>query len=403
MSKDLTIKPQGGKLEFLDGLRGLMALNVIICHFICIYFPQMMFEKFAEQDSGVLSLFAKTPLTILVNGDIAVRYFFVLTGLLVGMSSFTKRLSGEDVVRKCANRYLRLLPVVLIVTVFTYVCMVTGLQKHLLIVDQVAYGDFLDNYCNFEPTIFNLVRNIFFDPFCRNSQYVGPFWTIRYEFWGYIFSLVVCYVLKDSKYRRVSYVAIALALFVQRFSQYIPFVLGIFVADLLFNKNETLFGNYYEKILNKKWFCVCCYATGLYFAACTKYFTGIYSFWGRIPFIDSQLLRAIGVALIVFVIMKSSVMQRIFELRIFKWLGKISYEVYAIHGPLMLSVEAGMFMLFINKYDYNVAACLALVITLPVIYISAILLHLLVKWIERLAVALKARVKNRINDCKQNA
>ncbi len=400
MDNNLTIKPKAGKFEFLDGLRGLMAINVIICHFICVYFPQMYFEKFAEQDESILTVFAKTPLSILVNGDIAVRYFFVLTGLLVGISVFTKKPSGEDVIKKCANRYFRLLPIVLLATLFTYVCMVFGLQNHLNILDKVPYGDFLDDYCNFTPSIMNLLKNIFFNPFCRMSDYVGPFWTIRYEFWGYVFSMVACYVLKDSKYRRLSYIAVSAALFVQHLPQYIPFFLGIFVADLLFNKNETLLGRYYENILHKKWFWICCYAVGLYFAACPMYFTGIYSLWGKIPYLDTKLLRAVGIALIIFVTMKSSVMQRIFEFKLFRWLGKISFEVYAIHWPLMLSVEAGAFMMLINKYDYNIAACLAFAITLPLIYISAILLHILVRQIEKITAACKSRLKNKLSKTK---
>jgi len=30
------------RLKFLDGLRGLMALNVVLCHFVCVYYPQMV-------------------------------------------------------------------------------------------------------------------------------------------------------------------------------------------------------------------------------------------------------------------------------------------------------------------------------------------------------------------------
>ena len=82
------------KLYYLDGMRGLMAINVILCHFVCVYFPQMYFQNFAQESSDFLSLFATTPLSATVNGNIAVMYFMALTGFLVGMSTFTKKTVG---------------------------------------------------------------------------------------------------------------------------------------------------------------------------------------------------------------------------------------------------------------------------------------------------------------------
>lgn len=29
----------------LDGIRGLMAINVVICHFICAFYPEMYFVE----------------------------------------------------------------------------------------------------------------------------------------------------------------------------------------------------------------------------------------------------------------------------------------------------------------------------------------------------------------------
>ena len=42
----------GGRLKFLDGLRGLAALNVIICHFVVVYFPQMYYKEYADSWGG---------------------------------------------------------------------------------------------------------------------------------------------------------------------------------------------------------------------------------------------------------------------------------------------------------------------------------------------------------------
>ena len=61
------------------------------------------------------------------------------------------------------------------------------------------------------------------------------------------------------------------------------------------------------------------------------------------------------------------------------YLGKLSFETYAIHWPLMLVVEAALFICFRKNLGYHASALLAFVITLFVIYIASILLNLFVK------------------------
>ena len=78
-------------LLFLDGMRALMAINVILCHFVCVYFPEMYFPE----KVGTLNLFATTPLNVLVNGNVAVVFFFALTGFLVGRSVFIEKNNDE--------------------------------------------------------------------------------------------------------------------------------------------------------------------------------------------------------------------------------------------------------------------------------------------------------------------
>lgn len=40
------------RIKWLDGIRGIMAVNVILNHFVCIYFPQMYFGEYAEKMWG---------------------------------------------------------------------------------------------------------------------------------------------------------------------------------------------------------------------------------------------------------------------------------------------------------------------------------------------------------------
>ena len=62
---------------------------------------------------------------------------------------------------------MRLFPVVATATLFSLVLMFTGLMFHLDISQHVRNYDFLLGYFNFEPTIRNVISNIFLNHFGR--------------------------------------------------------------------------------------------------------------------------------------------------------------------------------------------------------------------------------------------
>lgn len=401
-SKSVVSKEPINKLYYLDGMRGLMAINVILCHFVCVYFPQMYFETSAGQSSGLLKLFATTPLSATVNGNIAVMYFMALTGFLVGMSTFTKESQGIGFfVKKSISRYTRLLPVIVIATLFTYFTMVFNFQKHLSITDRSVNIAFLQGYCNFPANIKSLLNNIFIKPFWSGSDYVGPFWTIKYEFFGYILTLFLAMTLKHNKYRRFLYVVVSILIMVLpviRFPfvdmHYIVFIMGLFVADLRFNQNQTILSKYYSSFLNSKLCLILCYVIGIYFSCCTMFRTPLYSWWFSIPLVNKSLLRGLGVAILIFAFMQTKSIQKVFSWKPILKLGECSFETYAIHWPLMLTLEAFLFITFRKTLSYNASALLSFIITLPVIYLASFSLHFLVEKYNKIMKGLKSKTVN---------
>lgn len=396
-SKPVLSKEPINKLYYLDGMRGLMAINVILCHFVCVYFPQMYFEISAKQSSGILNLFATTPLSATVNGNIAVMYFMALTGFLVGMSTFTKKSQGIGLFfKKSISRYTRLLPIIFIATLITYFMMVFNFLKHLSITDSSVNIPFLQGYCNFSPNIKSLLINIFIKPFLSGSDYIGPFWTIKYEFLGYILTLFLAMTLKDNKYRRFLYVGasmLIMVLSVIRFPladmHYVVFIMGLFVADLKFNQNQTILSKFYSSFLNSKLCLILCYVIGIYFSCCTMFKTPLYSWWFSIPVVNKSLLRGLGIAILIFAFTQTTKIQKALSWKPFLALGECSFETYAIHWPLMLSLEAYLFIVFRENLSYNVSALLSFVITLPVIYLASFLIHFSVEKYNKMLKRIK--------------
>lgn len=386
-------------LKFLDGLRGLMALNVILCHFVCVYYPQMYIANWGDIKGCEqwLSVFSNTPLNALINGDIAVQFFFILSGFLAALTIFSNK-DSSNLAERAFKRYLRLLPMIAIATIFAWLLMVTGLMTHFDITNcDGVNGSFLLEYNNFKPTIKNLLFNIFIRPFIANSQYVGPFWYIKPDFWGYLFSLLLVILTKNYKWRRIAYLIILpVTLLNYTFLNFSAFVLGTILADLYFYKETktTYFSKYYTFIYHH-YFNIACIIIGSYLAMIPIYMSS--NDW--YPFIHNNLgstfVRAFGLTLSMWGILNWKSICIVLENKVLLWMGKISFATYAFHWPIMLSLEAYLFSKLIVKYSYNTSALLAFIITIPVIYIVSFLItKYLIKYLN--LIKLYKQFKSRV-------
>lgn len=227
--------------------------------------------------------------------------------------------------------------------------------------------------CNFIPNLGSLVRNIFIDSSFGQNMYVGPFWTIKYEFLGYIAILVYCSIAKNNAWRRLGAVIVGICVGMIFDVQLIPFFGGFLLADILYIDNRTIFCSIYEKALNNRYVCITIGIIGLFFTSCPMYFSGIYEFFNRIPKMSPFLVRCIGMVLMLFFIMKNQVIQRVFSWKPLVWLGKMSFSIYGFHWPVMMTLQVFLFMKFIDIFSYNVASVFSFVLILPVVVLLSII------------------------------
>ncbi len=295
----------------------------------------------------------------------------------------TQDMKQELLLKKICNRYVRLFPIVVMAVSFAFATMVFGLQYHTNISDLVMNKDFLSEYGNFKPTIGNLIGDSLIGTFFDKSIYVGPFWTIKYEFFGYVLCMLVCYILKQSKLRRIGYIIVAAYMFWFISSNYTSFLMGVFVADLIYKSEEgtTVLSKYYEFIYAKTTRYIMI-ITGLYFITCPKQFSGIHVILDYIPLMKPSIINAVGWAFIIFGLYNSEKITRLFEGRTLKFFGKISFPLYAFHWPIMLTLQAYLFEKILANASYNVAAVGAFLITLPVIVLLAWLIFKIEKMEE---------------------
>lgn len=363
------------KLRCLDGLRGLMALHVVIHHAMTIYYPEKMYTAIALSRGEAPSLLSTTGLSALVNGNIAVQYFFVLTGFLVGRTVFLQPdMDAASLRVRCANRYLRLLPMIAVATLFTHLLFAFGVQPFVQIAPYVHGASSFAGLENSLVSLPELLRIIFYDTFFRGNVYMMQLWTIRNEFMVYILALIACWLLRDSRWRRLLYVALAVGIskrFMYVDLECVGFFLGVLVADVHYRpQSQTLLSPLYQRVLERSWFAWLCGAVGVYFAVCPLEFGSHYAIWYPI-FRSTDVCRAFGMAAVVYALLHIPVLQKPLEFAPLQWLGKLSYAVYALHWTILLTVDAALFAWMRTFWPYWQAAVAAFAITLPVIYAVA--------------------------------
>lgn len=347
----------------MDGLRGLMALNVIICHFVVGYYPQMYYLEDAQKFGGFLSLFATTPLSVFVIGDVAVRYFFVLSSFLIATSVYKNvETKTKEIGSLVLKRYFRMVVMVGITVLFTFLLKKIGLLYHFEIAERTLKPDFFYGQIKLNPALRNLPFYMFIQPFFEKSELVGPFWTIHYELWGALLSFIIASCLKEKnwKVRTVVYLVSSYVIIYFVDVNYFGFIAGILLADLIQN-----FEKYSVKRITKFLF----WGIGLFCVTIPMDWSGIYNFLPGRGYFNTTVYRTAGITICMYCMFGGGNLHKMLEGKVLQWMGKISFATYSVHFPIMLSLEAGVFGYLIRTHSYNFAAVVSFLITLPVIYI----------------------------------
>jgi Acyltransferase family len=87
-------KPTPRRHDIAEGLRGVAAVNVVFCHFLLVFMPNVLSRNFPEMlpdpsspsgDSLAFKIAHSPPVSLLYNGHFAVYVFFVLSGYVLAL------------------------------------------------------------------------------------------------------------------------------------------------------------------------------------------------------------------------------------------------------------------------------------------------------------------------------
>jgi peptidoglycan/LPS O-acetylase OafA/YrhL len=199
----------------LDGLRGLAALNVVLCHFIEAFYPTVMHGHYPtiflkSLNPSRVQQVAELPLvSLLYCGHFAVLIFFVLSGYVLALPYRAGQ--PEKLRARLYGRYLRLNIPVMAAVALSYAVFRAGLYRNGLAAAKVGGNGWLQASMPVAIKPWHAVNQALYQGLLHGTNTLdSPLWTLRYEFWGSLI-LLGLYLLRPARHFGWLMLAVCLA------------------------------------------------------------------------------------------------------------------------------------------------------------------------------------------------
>lgn len=301
-------KNLSGRLDFLDGLRGLAALVVVFGHFWPYEFLRMI------------------PLVNLVfDTKLAVAIFFVLSGVVLSRSASNYNNDTRWLLYSIIARYIRLMVPILLVTGVVLVLFECDLFFTDGIPKLFDSWEVWKIFYRFEHDlldgVFFSLFNVFFN-YDPSQTYIPPAWTMKAELLGSVLLFLFIWLLSFFKINKVNVSLIIIGAVVLFFSRYYVPALYYFAYFLVGFGINILYSNSFNGLRVPLWV-VFLWALVKSLFSCAS-----------LSYLFSDFIFA---AVLVFLVMANPEMKAFFSKGFFTYLGFVSFPLYLIHSPVIAS------------------------------------------------------------------
>lgn len=364
------MKTQLAKIHYLDGIRGIAALNVLFTHFIVAFYPAM-FTGNASQvhlNNGIEVYLAKSLWTILYAGNISVPMLFVLSAYVLSFRFFIYRDTGIATA-SAYRRYMRLEIPVLVAMLISWCCMHFGWYYNGPVAGITHSEWWLGTYYQFEPSLWGAVKQALWECFAVGGSvnYNPVLWTMNYEMLG-SFSVFGFLALFGKSSRRYIVYGIMALVFVK--SYYFAFVVGMILSDMHYSDWGKPSREY---LLRNQWISWICIALGIlvgsYFSDGRNALFQMMNIqflldWG----IDlNAFYHIIGASFVLFGCFYNTCVQQVLAKSVFQFFGRIAFSLYLSHFILLCSLGSFLFLIaYQYGFSYGMSVLVSVLITTPV-------------------------------------
>lgn len=190
---------KGKRFAAIEGFRFLACAGVLLCHFKGLFYPSLW-----------PAWLLHTPLKVMVTGIPFVRFFLTLSGFLTAYKYYSRK-NYEEAKTDVFLRYLRLMPMAAISIFLMYLLMKAGLVWNGPASALTGAGEAMGAFNSFPPMLASCLREGLLDVYIgRGSTYMPQFWTLEYEFLGVLFVLAILCIFREHPARIVIYAVLLL-------------------------------------------------------------------------------------------------------------------------------------------------------------------------------------------------
>lgn len=296
------------KLDYINGIKGIAAVGLVIYHYYKQYDSQIGYSLFG--------LFYDW-------GWLGVEIFFMISGFLFYISSREKIITYNNSFPEfIKNKIIRLFPLMILTT------FVSGVLAWLSI---FAGKTSIEN-----NTIFSFILSLFGVQeigLADGRSFNGQSWFISILLCCYIMAYILCYFTKDS--HLFDYFCVGIIIIAIWLIHIQPFQNILFLNKSMGRGNLNFFlgmliGKFYlsgKQQIKKK-------VLVLQFCILTLFLIVI-SFLGEDVIGDKYVVFSVCIApLILCLPLSVNVIRRLLEMKTFCWLGKISFSIYLWNNPI---------------------------------------------------------------------
>lgn len=353
------------KLNYIDGLKGIGAGIVYLCHFVFAFYYGMYSLEGADchLPANLEIVIGKSPLNLLFSGNFAVRLFLVMSGYVLCLGYFKTR-DKKRLLTGIYRRYLRLMPPILVSNLLIFLLMAAGAYQNVP-VSALTGSSWLAGFNRCEPSLWGAVKEAVYGCFFGGAnQYNGVLWTILYLYVGAAIVYLTAWMVGDKKWRYPVYGILALLLFR---TDYAGIFLGFVLCDIVMTQEKLMM---WAK--QKKWPGWLVFLLGFYlssYPSAGAHLSG--TIYGVLPFVLVIPYHLAGAWLLVLGVILLEPLQKFFGLPVFVKLGNLSYSLYLVHFPVIATFGCGMFRLLYDRISYHAAVLLTFGATTGVVWIVA--------------------------------
>ena len=164
---------QSQREDYLDGMKGLACLFILLGHFTGIY---KYAENASQIDSWFVRILTEGPVSFFTAESFWLYLFFVISGYLLIMSTSPRKI--RDFLVRCTKRVLRLAIPIWGTAIFIFVIQNTiGFYNHS--VQAIVQNTWLTHLYGSRLTILDILKEPFFVLILGTSKFNSPFWCLR--------------------------------------------------------------------------------------------------------------------------------------------------------------------------------------------------------------------------------